>query len=57
MDRRAREVFDRPRIQSQPSSLTLAQPLVEVRPDWDRAAELGLDAAAIEDLRAQGVIA
>ncbi len=47
VDRRAREVFERPRIQSQPSSLTLAQPLVEVRPDWDRAAELGLDAAAL----------
>ena len=47
VDRRAREVFDRPRIQSQPSSLTLAQPLVEVRPDWDRAAELGLNAAAL----------
>lgn len=47
VDRRAREVFERPRIQSQPSSLTLAQPLVEVRPDWDRAAELGLDAGAL----------
>jgi multidrug efflux pump subunit AcrB len=47
VDRRAREVFDRPRMQSQPSSLTLAQPLVEVRPHWDRAAELGLDAAAL----------
>ena len=47
VDRRAREVFDRPRIQSQPPSLTLAQPMVEVRPDWDRAAEVGLDAATL----------
>ncbi|MEJ2298081.1 MAG: efflux RND transporter permease subunit [Woeseiaceae bacterium] len=43
--RRARDVFDNPRIQSTPSSLSLAQPMVEVRPDWDRAAELGLSAA------------
>lgn len=42
--RRAEEVFDGPRIQSQPSSLTLAQPLVELRPRWERAAELGLTA-------------
>ncbi len=45
--RQAEQVFDNPRIQSRPSSLTLAQPLVEVRPDWERAAELGLDADAI----------
>ena len=42
--RRAGEVFDNPRIQSQPSSLTLAQPMVEIRPHWERAAELGLTA-------------
>ncbi|MGI1677287.1 MAG: efflux RND transporter permease subunit [Cellvibrionaceae bacterium] len=40
--RRAKEVMDNPRIQSQPSSLTLAQPLIQIRPDWDRAAELGM---------------
>ena len=45
--RRSQEVFGNPRIQSSPSSLTLAQPLVEVRPDWDRAAELGLDAGDV----------
>ncbi len=45
--RRAGEVFDNPRIQSNPSSLTLAQPMVEIRPDWDRAAELGLSADSI----------
>lgn len=42
---RAESLFDNPRIQSQPSSLALAQPLIEVRPDWTRAAELGVTAA------------
>ncbi|MDJ0758840.1 MAG: efflux RND transporter permease subunit [Woeseiaceae bacterium] len=42
--RRAEEVFGNPRIQSSPSSLALSQPLLEVRPDWARAAELGLSA-------------
>ena len=42
--RRAEEVFGNPRIQSSPSSLALSQPLLEVRPDWARAAELGLAA-------------
>jgi multidrug efflux pump subunit AcrB len=41
---RAQEVFDNPRIQSQPSSFTLAQPMIEIRPNWERAAELGLSA-------------
>jgi multidrug efflux pump subunit AcrB len=45
--RRAQEVFGNPRIQSNPSSLTLAQPLVEVRPDWDRATEIGMSAGDI----------
>ncbi|MFP4537890.1 MAG: efflux RND transporter permease subunit [Dichotomicrobium sp.] len=44
---RANEVFDNPRVQANPSTLTLSQPLVEVRPDWDRAAELGLDAEGL----------
>ena len=44
---RAEAIFDNPRIDSQPSSLTLAQPLVEVRPDYDRAAEVGLSTGAI----------
>ncbi len=39
---RAEAVLGSPRIQSRPSSLSLAQPLVEVRPDWERAAELGM---------------
>ena len=45
--RRAGEVFDNPRIQSQPSSLSLAQPMVEVRPRWERAAELGMTAESL----------
>lgn len=44
---RADAVFGNPRIQSQPSSLSLAQPMVEVRPRWERAAELGLDAETL----------
>ncbi len=39
---KARQVFDNPRVKSEPSSLTLGQPLLEVRPDWERAAELGI---------------
>ncbi len=42
--RRAGEVFDNPRLQSQPSSLALSQPMVEIRPQWERAAELGMTA-------------
>ncbi len=45
--RRAEEVFENPRIQSSPSSLALSQPLVEVRPDWARAAELGMAAGEV----------
>ncbi|MFK8048124.1 MAG: efflux RND transporter permease subunit [Halioglobus sp.] len=45
--RRAEEVFDNPRIQSQPSALSLSQPLLEIRPNWERAAELGLSASDI----------
>jgi len=41
-ERRAREVFDKPRVRSDPSSLTLSQPLVEIRPNWERLAESGM---------------
>jgi multidrug efflux pump subunit AcrB len=44
---RAQEVFGNPRIQSNPSSLALSQPLIEVVPDWERAAELGMDAGDV----------
>ena len=40
--RRAEDVLGNPRIQSSPSSLALSQPLLEIRPNWARAAELGL---------------
>jgi multidrug efflux pump subunit AcrB len=42
--RRAQAVFERPRIQADPPTLSLSQPLVEIRPDWDRAAEVGMSA-------------
>ena len=41
---RANKIFDNPRINSDPSSLNLAQPLVEIMPNWERAAELGISA-------------
>lgn len=41
---RAEEVFEEPRIQADPPTLSLSQPLVEVRPDWERAAEVGMSA-------------
>jgi len=44
---RAQAIFDGPRIQANPSSLSLSQPLVEVRPDWDRAEELGMNTGDI----------
>lgn len=39
--RRAFEVFDEPSVNSTPSALSLQQPMVEIRPNWDRATELG----------------
>lgn len=39
---KARQIFDNPRVKSEPSSLTLGQPMLEVHPDWERAAELGI---------------
>lgn len=44
---RAQTVFDNPRIQSRPSALDLGQPLIEVYPNWERAAEVGLDTSAL----------
>ena len=44
---RAGEIFENPNIQTRPSSLSLAQPLLEVKPDWDRAAEVGMSAEDI----------
>jgi len=39
--RRAEEVLENPQIGSSPGNLVLGQPLVELRPRWDRAAEFG----------------
>lgn len=41
---KAREVLDDPQILPDPPSLSLGQPFIEVRPDWERAAELGIGA-------------
>lgn len=40
---RAKEIFENPQVRPQPSSLSLGQPMLEVRPDWERAAELDID--------------
>jgi multidrug efflux pump subunit AcrB len=41
---RAREIFVNPQVRPQPSSLAMGQPLIEIRPDWERAAELDINA-------------
>lgn len=43
--RKADEIFDGAQLRPDPSSLSLGQPLLEIRPDWERAAELGFEAA------------
>jgi multidrug efflux pump subunit AcrB len=45
--RRSEEVFGNPRIQTSPRSLALSQPLIEVIPDWERIAEIGMDAGDV----------
>ncbi|WP_016955772.1 efflux RND transporter permease subunit [Catenovulum agarivorans] len=40
----ANELFDSPQVNSQPSSLTLDQPLIEIQPRWQRLAEVGMSA-------------
>lgn len=42
--RKAQEVFGNPRIQTSPTSLSLAQPMIEVYPDWERLEEIGMTA-------------
>ena len=44
---KARGLFDRAQVRPNPSNLTMGQPLLEVRPDWERAAELGVDPAEL----------
>ncbi len=45
--RRAEQVFINPQIGSSPSSLSIDQPFIEIRPDWSRAAELGFSAGQL----------
>ena len=40
---KSKQLFDKPRVKPEPSNLTMGQPLLEVHPDWERAAELGID--------------
>lgn len=40
---RAQEIFDSPRLRANPSTLSLSQPLVQVRPQWERASEVGMN--------------
>lgn len=42
--RLAEQVLEDPQIDSEPRSLTLAQPLIEIQPKWERLAELGISA-------------
>lgn len=42
---RARQALDGPQVRSDPAALVLGQPLLELRPRWERLAELGIDAA------------
>lgn len=41
---RAETLFTNPQLSSEPSSLSLDQPLVEIRPRWERLSEFGLTA-------------
>ena len=42
--RRAQEIFENPQVRPDPPTLTLGQPMLELRPRWERAAELGMTA-------------
>ena len=41
---KSKQIFENPRVRPQPSSLSLGQPMIEIHPDWERAAELGVTA-------------
>jgi multidrug efflux pump subunit AcrB len=40
---KSKQIFDNPRVRSTPSNLQMGQPMVEIRPDWERAAELDIN--------------
>jgi multidrug efflux pump subunit AcrB len=42
--RRAENSFDNPQVTSSPSTFSLDQPLIEIRPKWARLSELGINA-------------
>ncbi len=39
---KSKEIFANPQVRPQPSSLAMGQPLIEIHPDWERAAEVGI---------------
>ena len=45
--RQARGLFERPQVRPVPSNLTMGQPMLEILPDWERAAELGVDTGSL----------
>ncbi len=40
---RSKEIFENPQVKPEPSALSLGQPMLEIHPDWERAAELSID--------------
>ena len=46
-DQRAKTVFENPRVRANPSTLSLSQPMVEIKPDWNKLAETGMTASEL----------
>ncbi len=44
---KARTLFEGGQVRPVPSNLTMGQPMLEILPDWERAAELGVDTAGL----------
>ena len=47
LESRAKEVFDSPRIRARPSGLALTQPMVEIRPRWERLMEVDVNSSEL----------
>lgn len=47
VEARAKQVLAKPRVRSNPRSLSLSQPVLEVHPYWDRLAEMGISNSEI----------
>ena len=43
----AEQAFENPQINSNPGSLSLNQPMIEIKPRWDRVTELGLSSGEL----------